>query len=108
MATKSAASITRGKYFNSRGPFTVPRSEQGHPVVIQAGQSARGKKFAAKWGELLFVGSPPTLDIGRQNYKQIKEAVAAQRPRSEPRDHRAVRLHHLRRDRRWKRKTRWR
>ncbi len=67
----------RGKYFNSRGPFTVPRSEQGHPVVIQAGQSARGKKFAAKWGELLFVGSPPTLDIGRQNYKQIKEAVAA-------------------------------
>jgi alkanesulfonate monooxygenase SsuD/methylene tetrahydromethanopterin reductase-like flavin-dependent oxidoreductase (luciferase family) len=67
----------RGKYFNSRGPFTVPRSEQGHPVVIQAGQSARGKKFAARWGELLFVGSPPTLDIGRRNYKQIKEAVAA-------------------------------
>jgi FMN-dependent oxidoreductase (nitrilotriacetate monooxygenase family) len=67
----------KGKHFNSRGPFTVPRSEQGHPVVIQAGQSARGKKFAAKWGELLFVGSPPTLDIGRQNYKQIKEAVAA-------------------------------
>ena len=59
------------------GPFTVPRSEQGHPVIIQAGQSARGKKFAARWGELLFVGSPPTLDIGRKNYKEIKDAVAA-------------------------------
>jgi FMN-dependent oxidoreductase (nitrilotriacetate monooxygenase family) len=67
----------KGKYYQSRGPFTVPRSEQGHPVVIQAGQSARGKQFAAKWGELLFVGSPPTLDIGRANYKQIKAAVAA-------------------------------
>jgi FMN-dependent oxidoreductase (nitrilotriacetate monooxygenase family) len=68
----------KGKYFKSRGPFTVPRSKQGHPVVIQAGQSARGKAFAAKWGELLFVGSPPTLEVGRQNYKEIKAAVAEQ------------------------------
>ena len=67
-----------GKYFKSRGPFTVPRSKQGHPVIIQAGQSGPGKRFAAKWGELLFVGSPISLDIGRQNYKQIKEAVAAE------------------------------
>jgi FMN-dependent oxidoreductase (nitrilotriacetate monooxygenase family) len=68
----------RGKYFQSRGPFTVPRSKQGHPVVIQAGQSGRGKKFAARWGELLFVGSPPTLDIGRANYKAMKESIAAE------------------------------
>jgi len=67
-----------GEHYRSRGPFTVPRSKQGHPVIIQAGQSARGKRFAAKWGELLFVGSPATLDIGRQNYKQIKDAVAAE------------------------------
>ena len=26
-----------GRYFRSRGPFTVPRSPQGHPVLIQAG-----------------------------------------------------------------------
>src|SRR3546814_4013303 len=25
----------KGKFFKSRGPFTVPRSPQGHPVVIQ-------------------------------------------------------------------------
>ncbi len=68
----------KGEFFKSRGPFTVPRSEQGHPVIIQAGQSGPGKRFAAKWGELLFVGSPVTLDHGRENYKQIKEAVAAQ------------------------------
>jgi FMN-dependent oxidoreductase (nitrilotriacetate monooxygenase family) len=26
-----------GRYYRSRGPFTVPRSAQGHPVIIQAG-----------------------------------------------------------------------
>src|SRR5207249_9527478 len=35
-----------GTYFKSRGPFTVPRSPQGHPVIIQAGQSDRGRRFA--------------------------------------------------------------
>lgn len=66
----------QGEFFKSRGPFTVPRSKQGHPVVIQAGQSGPGKRFAAKWGELLFVGSPVTLELGRENYKQIKASVA--------------------------------
>ena len=27
----------KGEFFKSRGPFTVPRSPQGHPVIIQAG-----------------------------------------------------------------------
>jgi FMN-dependent oxidoreductase (nitrilotriacetate monooxygenase family) len=45
----------KGKYLSSRGPFTVPRSPQGHPVVMQAGMSGRGRRFAARWGELLFV-----------------------------------------------------
>ena len=34
----------RGRFFNSRGPFTVPRSAQGHPVIMQAGQSGRGRR----------------------------------------------------------------
>ena len=29
----------KGKFLNSSGTFTVPRSPQGHPVVIQAGAS---------------------------------------------------------------------
>src|SRR6478752_710527 len=36
----------RGKYFKSKGPLTVPRSAQGHPVLLQAGQSGRGMAFA--------------------------------------------------------------
>ena len=30
-----------GKYFQARGPLPVPRSPQGHPVIIQAGQRDR-------------------------------------------------------------------
>ena len=43
-----------GKWFSSRGPLTVPRSPQGYPVVMQAGQSDRGREFAARWAEVVF------------------------------------------------------
>ena len=66
----------RGKWFRSRGPFTVPRSPQGRPVLIQAGQSGRGRRFAARWGELLFV-ILPRLDIAQRAYREIKAEAAA-------------------------------
>jgi FMN-dependent oxidoreductase (nitrilotriacetate monooxygenase family) len=66
-----------GPYFRSRGPFTVPRSPQGHPVIIQAGQSARGSAFAARWGEVIFVSTHPSLEIGRQLYAGMKADIAA-------------------------------
>src|SRR5687767_11115223 len=44
----------RGEFLKSRGPFTVPRTPQGHPVVIQAGASGRGRRFAGRWGEVIF------------------------------------------------------
>lgn len=65
----------RGEYFASRGPFTVPRSSQGHPVVIQAGQSGRGQRFASLWGELIFVGYP-SLEAGRVSYGKLKAMTA--------------------------------
>ena len=66
----------RGRWFRSRGPFTVPRSAQGRPVLIQAGQSGRGRRFAARWGELLFV-ILPTLALAQQTYREIKADIAA-------------------------------
>ena len=65
-----------GSHYRSRGPFTVPRTHQGHPVFIQAGQSVRGIEFAARWGELLFMANP---DIGRakENYVKVKEVIGA-------------------------------
>ncbi len=60
-----------GEHFRSRGPFTVPRSSQGHPLIIQAGQSGRGRKFAAQWGEAIFT-SNPNLEPAIQNYTDLK------------------------------------
>ncbi|MGC5628544.1 LLM class flavin-dependent oxidoreductase [Georgenia sp. Z1344] len=39
----------------SRGPVTLPRSPQGRPVLMQAGASERGRTFAARWAEVVFV-----------------------------------------------------
>ncbi len=64
-----------GEYFSSRGPFTVPRSKQGHPVLIQAGQSGRGRRFAAQWAELVFVGYP-NLEFGTKAYASLKAQAA--------------------------------
>ena len=65
-----------GDHYSSRGPFTVPRTPQGHPVVIQAGLSGRGIEFAARWGELLFM-SNPNLSRASENYAKVKAAVEA-------------------------------
>jgi FMN-dependent oxidoreductase (nitrilotriacetate monooxygenase family) len=64
-----------GRFFNSRGPFTVPRSAQGHPVIIQAGQSGRGRRFGARWGEVIFVVYP-NVEAGRRDYAAFKAEVA--------------------------------
>ena len=60
-----------GRYFRSRGPFTVPRSAQGRPVVIQAGQSGRGQRFAARWGELVFAAYT-SIAAGQRACKAIR------------------------------------
>jgi FMN-dependent oxidoreductase (nitrilotriacetate monooxygenase family) len=48
-----------GKYFRSAGPLTVPASPQGHPVIVQAGASPRGQRFAAQHAELSIAGGSP-------------------------------------------------
>lgn len=47
-----------GRHFRSRGPLNIPSSPQGRPVIIQAGSSARGQDFAAKWAEVVFSIQP--------------------------------------------------
>ena len=54
----------------------MPRSPQGHPLVIQAGQSGRGRRFAAQWGEAIFT-SNPSVEASIANYKELKADAAA-------------------------------
>ena len=65
-----------GTWYSTRGPLTVPRSPQGRPVLMQAGSSGRGRDFAARWAELIFMGDPD-IDIARAHYKDQKERIAA-------------------------------
>jgi FMN-dependent oxidoreductase (nitrilotriacetate monooxygenase family) len=44
----------QGRWINTRGPMTVPPSPQGHPVIMQAGASERGKDFAGRWAEVIY------------------------------------------------------
>jgi FMN-dependent oxidoreductase (nitrilotriacetate monooxygenase family) len=64
----------KGRFFRSRGPFTVPRSAQGRPVIIQAGQSGRGRSFGARWGELIFVVYPD-IAVAKRGYAAFKQDV---------------------------------
>jgi FMN-dependent oxidoreductase (nitrilotriacetate monooxygenase family) len=64
-----------GTFFRSRGPFTVPRSAQGHPVIIQAGQSGRGQRFAGRWGEVIFA-TAPSIEHGKRGYTALREEAS--------------------------------
>lgn len=79
----------RGQHFDIAGEFTVPRSPQGHPVVIQAGDSDEGREFAASAADVVFPGwgsggCPPgrhstrhgTLEAGRAFYSDVKGRLA--------------------------------
>ncbi|MCQ8242351.1 LLM class flavin-dependent oxidoreductase [Rhizosaccharibacter radicis] len=43
-----------GAHFDVRGPLCVPRSPQGHPVMIQAGGSEPGRALAAETAEMIY------------------------------------------------------
>ena len=50
-----------GQYYDVEGVLPFPRSPQGHPVLVLAGQSPAGVGLAARYAEVAFSG-PPSLD----------------------------------------------
>ena len=67
----------KGRFIRTRGPFTVPRSPQGHPVIIQAGQSGRGNLYAARWGEVIFAGYF-NKEFAKASYAKVKSLASDQ------------------------------
>ncbi|MFF9853199.1 NtaA/DmoA family FMN-dependent monooxygenase [Streptomyces litmocidini] len=64
-----------GPQFRIEGEFPVPRSPQGWPVVIQAGDSAEGREFAASAADVVFTRHS-TPEAGREFYADVKGRLA--------------------------------
>ena len=65
-----------GEYFRVRGPLSLPRCPQGHPVLVQAGSSEAGMNLAAKVAEVIFT-IQRDLAPAREFYAGIKSRAAA-------------------------------
>jgi len=66
----------KGKYFDVPGYHLSEPSPQRTPVLFQAGASGRGKAFAAKHAECVFVAAP-TKPILKQYVRDIRTQAAA-------------------------------
>ncbi|MGW9252219.1 NtaA/DmoA family FMN-dependent monooxygenase [Streptomyces albidoflavus] len=71
-----------GQHFRVEGRFGLPRSPQGHPVVIQAGDSPEGRQFAAAAADVVFTRHG-TLEAGRAFYADVKDRLPAHGRRPE-------------------------
>jgi FMN-dependent oxidoreductase (nitrilotriacetate monooxygenase family) len=61
--------------FDIAGRFEVPRSPQGHPVLLQAGDSDEGREFGAAKADAIF-SRHGTLEEGRAFYTDVKSRLA--------------------------------
>jgi FMN-dependent oxidoreductase (nitrilotriacetate monooxygenase family) len=66
----------KGKYFAVEGGLNVPRSPQGHPVLIQAGSSGPGQALAARIADVVFTAQND-LDEALAFHRSLKAQVTA-------------------------------
>ncbi|GAA4228258.1 NtaA/DmoA family FMN-dependent monooxygenase [Actinomadura meridiana] len=71
----SGAFAHHGQQFDITGHFDVPRGPQGHPVIIQAGDSPQGRDFAAADADVIF-SRHGALEDARAFYKDVKSRLA--------------------------------
>jgi FMN-dependent oxidoreductase (nitrilotriacetate monooxygenase family) len=65
-----------GPQFDVRGVATLPAGRHGHPVLLQAGDSADGRTFGAKHADALFT-LHSALEAGQTYYADVKARAAA-------------------------------
>jgi alkanesulfonate monooxygenase len=66
----------KGRHFSVLGPLSVPRSPQGRPVIVNAGQSDPGRTLAARFADVVF-SVQQDIDDARAFYRDMKARVAA-------------------------------
>lgn len=66
----------RGPQFKVRGLASLPAGPQGHPILLQAGDSSDGRDFGAKHADALFT-LHGELEAGQRYYADVKGRAAA-------------------------------
>ncbi|MEW9701122.1 LLM class flavin-dependent oxidoreductase [Paenibacillus sp. SI8] len=61
----------KGDYFAVQGPLNIGRSPQGQPVIVQAGASEPGQRFAARTAEVVF-SHVKDIEKAKEFYKSLK------------------------------------
>ncbi|MBO9712104.1 LLM class flavin-dependent oxidoreductase [Sphingomonas sp.] len=64
-----------GEWFKIHGRLTIPRSPQGRPIIVQAGQSDAGMDTAAEFADLVFAVQQDR-DLSRSYREGLLERVA--------------------------------
>jgi len=65
-----------GAQFTVQGMATLPAGPQGHPVLLQGGESTEGREFGAAQADLLFTPHS-TLEAGQRYYTDTRAGAVA-------------------------------
>ncbi|MFS0868598.1 NtaA/DmoA family FMN-dependent monooxygenase [Paenibacillus xylanilyticus] len=65
----------QGQYYASRGPLPIPPSEQGQPVIFQAGGGREGLELAGKYASGVYA-NPYDIESAREQRQAIRESAA--------------------------------
>ena len=66
-----------GRFFKVAGALNVPRSPQGHPLLVQAGSSEDGRELAARYADAVFTAQQ-TLADAQAFYADLKRRALAE------------------------------
>jgi FMN-dependent oxidoreductase (nitrilotriacetate monooxygenase family) len=67
----------RGDFYRVAGPLNLPRCPQGRPVLVQAGSSDTGRRFAARHADAVFTANVEKA-TAREFYADLKALAAAE------------------------------
>ena len=67
----------KGEHYQVAGPLNLPRTPQGRPVLVQAGSSDVGRRFAARHAEAVFTAHMEK-STAQAFYADLKSLVAAE------------------------------
>jgi FMN-dependent oxidoreductase (nitrilotriacetate monooxygenase family) len=67
----------RGDFYKVAGPLNLPRCPQGRPVLVQAGSSDTGRRFAARHADAVFTAHMAKA-TAQEFYADLKRLAAAE------------------------------